>query len=246
MELLAPAGSLEAFEAAVNAGADAVYLAGSKFGARAYAENFDSETLHQVLRTAHLCGVRINVTVNTLTRQEELPGVLEFLGPLYEDGLDAVIVQDLGVMQMLHREMPDLALHASTQLSVTNADAVQFLARLGVTRVVPARELSLAEIRDLKRELPIEVETFIHGAMCYCYSGKCLFSSFLGGRSGNRGRCAQPCRLPYRILDPEGRRTGEDAAGRNIIPFPCAICRPCRFSRSSLKQELIPLKSRAE
>ncbi len=219
VELLAPAGSLEAFEAAVNAGADAVYLAGSKFGARAYAENFDSETLHQVLRTAHLCGVRINVTVNTLTRQEELPGVLEFLGPLYEDGLDAVIVQDLGVMQMLHREMPDLALHASTQLSVTNADAVQFLARLGVTRVVPARELSLAEIRDLKRELPIEVETFIHGAMCYCYSGKCLFSSFLGGRSGNRGRCAQPCRLPYRILDPEGRRTGEDAARKEYYPL---------------------------
>lgn len=218
-ELLAPAGSMEAFQAAVNAGADAVYLAGSRFGARAYADNFSDEELLEVLKEAHLCGVRINLTVNTLTREKELPDILKFLEPLCAAGLDGVIVQDIGVISSIHRNFPGLAVHASTQISVTGPEAVRYYAALGVTRVVPARELSLQEIKDLKSELPMEVETFIHGAMCYCYSGKCLLSGFLGGRSGNRGRCAQPCRLPYHILDGGGKAVGPDARRAEVYPL---------------------------
>ncbi|WP_130837915.1 peptidase U32 family protein [Lachnoclostridium sp. Marseille-P6806] len=218
-ELLAPAGNYDAFRGAVNAGADAVYLAGRRFGARAYADNFSDEELRQCLREAHLSGVRVHLTVNTLTRERELGELIPFLAPLCEDGLDGVIVQDIGVMKVLHEAFPDLPIHASTQLSVTTADAVRFLVRLGVTRVVPARELSLSEVRALREELPVETETFVHGAMCYCYSGKCLFSSFLGGRSGNRGRCAQTCRLPYRILDEKGIPAGPDAGKREYYPL---------------------------
>lgn len=219
VELLAPAGTMEAFEGAVNAGADAVYLAGQRFGARAYADNFSSDELRQVIRTAHLCGVRIHLTVNTLTRQEELQEIPAFLYPLAEEGLDGVIVQDLGVLRLVHREIPELPLHASTQLSVTTADSVRFLASMGVTRVVPARELGISEIRELTEEIPMELETFVHGAMCYCYSGKCLFSSFLGGRSGNRGRCAQTCRLPFTVLGPDGRPIGPDAGRPEYYPL---------------------------
>lgn len=218
-ELLAPAGNFDAFRGAVNAGADAVYLAGRRFGARAYADNFSDEELRQCLREAHLSGVRVHLTVNTLTRESELGELIPFLAPLCEDGLDGVIVQDIGVMRVLHEAFPELPIHASTQLSVTTADAVRFLVRLGVTRVVPARELSLPEVLALREELPVETETFVHGAMCYCYSGKCLFSSFLGGRSGNRGRCAQTCRLPYRILDEKGAPAGPDAGKREYYPL---------------------------
>ncbi len=219
VELLAPAGTMEAFEGAVNAGADAVYLAGRRFGARAYAENFSDEELREVIRTAHLCGVRVHLTVNTLMRGEELAQIPAFLYPLAEEGLDGIIVQDLGVLRLVHQELPELALHASTQLSVTTPDAVRFLAGMGVTRVVPARELNLMEIRHLRDQVPVELETFIHGAMCYCYSGKCLFSSFLGGRSGNRGRCAQTCRLPYTVLGKDGRPVGSDAAQGPCYPL---------------------------
>ncbi len=197
----------------MRAGADAVYLAGEQYGARAYAANFTKEELLTALREAHLFGKRIYLTVNTLTRESELPGLVEFVSDLVAEGnLDGVIVQDLGVLRALGKACPTLSLHASTQMSVTGAEAVRFLQEQGVCRVVPARELSLEEISTLRGETGIELETFIHGAMCYCYSGKCLFSSLIGGRSGNRGRCAQPCRLPYRILDEQGKAVGTETA----------------------------------
>ncbi len=202
-ELLAPAGNMEAFRGALNAGADAVYLAGQNFGARAYAGNFSEEELRDALQRAHLFGVRIYLTVNTLTRQEELAELTSFVRRMYEAGLDGVIVQDLGAAASIREACPGLELHASTQMSVTGPEAIRFLKRQGFVRVVPARELSLGEIRVLKEE-GLEIESFIHGAMCYSYSGKCLLSSFLGGRSGNRGRCAGPCRLPYEAVGEDG------------------------------------------
>lgn len=197
VELLAPAGNYEALEGAICAGADAVYLAGNRFGARAYADNFTEEELCRGIRMAHIYGRRIYLTVNILVKEAELPELVTFLQPLYEAGLDGVIVQDLGAIQVIRRYFPNLPVHASTQMTITGPEGARFLKDEGICRVVPARELSLKEIRNIKEETGIEVETFIHGAMCYCYSGQCLFSSILGGRSGNRGRCAQPCRLPY-------------------------------------------------
>ncbi len=211
VELLAPAGCMEAFRGAVNAGADAVYLAGKQFGARAYADNFDEKQIEDVIRRAHLFGMRTYLTVNILTRQEELQTLGGFVLRMYEAGLDGVIVQDLGVAALLRRLCPSLELHASTQMSVTGPEAVQFLKKQGFTRVVPAREMSLEEIGLIKKE-GIEVESFVHGAMCYSYSGKCLMSSFLGGRSGNRGRCAGTCRLPYEILDGKGKPLDRDGS----------------------------------
>lgn len=197
VELLAPAGNYEALEGAICAGADAVYLAGNRFGARAYADNFTEEELCKGIRMAHIYGRRIYLTVNILVKEAELPELVTFLQPLYEAGLDGVIVQDLGAVQVFRRYFPHLPVHASTQMTITGPEGARFLKEQGICRVVPARELSLKEIRRIREETGIEVETFIHGAMCYCYSGQCLFSSILGGRSGNRGRCAQPCRLPY-------------------------------------------------
>ncbi len=219
VELLAPAGSREAFLGALSAGADAVYLGMEKFGARAYAENFSEEDLITTIRQAHLFGARIYLTVNTLTKETELPELTDQVSRLWKKGLDGVIVQDLGVLRALGRACPGLLLHASTQLSVTSAEGVRFLKRLGVSRVVPARELSLEELRALKEEGQIEVEAFIHGAMCYSYSGRCLMSGFLGGRSGNRGRCAGTCRLPYRVLDETGRPAGIDAGRKECYPL---------------------------
>lgn len=210
-ELLAPAGGREGFLGALKAGADAFYLGGEKFGARAYAENFTEAELEQTIREAHLFGKKVYLTVNVLTRESELEDTLEFVERLYREGLDGVIVQDLGVLAGLEERCPGLLLHASTQMSVTGPEAVRYLKKLGVSRVVPARELSLKEIAAMKAEEPIEVEAFIHGAMCYSYSGRCLMSSFLGGRSGNRGRCAGTCRLPYTILGEDGRPLGKDS-----------------------------------
>ncbi|MCC8065676.1 MAG: U32 family peptidase, partial [Clostridiales bacterium] len=196
-ELLAPAGSLDALYAAVNAGADAVYVGGRMFGARAYADNPDETELIKGIEYCHLRGKKVYLTVNTLLKERELfDELISFLMPLYRHGLDAVIVQDLGVLSLIKTYFPDLELHASTQMSVTTPEGAAFLAGHGVCRVVPARELSLTEIQAIVRS-GMEVETFIHGSMCYSYSGRCLLSSMLGGRSGNRGRCAQPCRLPY-------------------------------------------------
>ena len=212
-ELLAPAGSREAFLGALSAGADAVYLGGMKFGARAYAANFSEQEIAESLREAHILGRKIYLTLNVLTRESEMEETLSFAERMADAGLDGVIVQDLGVAAALHRRCPALPVHASTQMSVTSAESVRLLKQLGVVRVVPARELSLAEISAMKREEPIEIETFIHGAMCYSYSGRCLFSSFLGGRSGNRGRCAGTCRLPFDVYDERGALAGGSGAG---------------------------------
>ena len=190
-ELLAPAGSLESLRAAVNAGADAVYVGGAKYGARAYAENPEEEDLIAGLRYAHRFGVRVHLTVNTLLKEAELQALPEYIAPYYEAGLDAAIVQDLGALAILHRQFPLLSLHASTQTTVTGPESARLFRSLGVSRVIPARELSLEELVRIKQETGLEVESFVHGALCYAYSGQCFMSSLLGGRSGNRGRCAQ-------------------------------------------------------
>lgn len=201
VELLAPAGDMACFKAAVNAGADAVYLGGEEYGARAYASNFSKDELCRVIDYAHLFDVQVYLTVNTLVKERELEGLCSFLAPLYEEGLDGVIVQDFGVLEVIKEIFPNLPLHASTQMCITGKYGAGCLKEYGVSRIVPARELSLKELTEIKRETGIEIEAFIHGAMCYSYSGQCLFSSFLGGRSGNRGRCAGPCRLPYSVFD---------------------------------------------
>ena len=205
-ELLAPAGDYGCFQAALKAGADAVYIGGQEYGARAYAGNFSRDEVLSALDEAHFYGKKIYLTVNTLMKQEELDRLADFIAPFYEAGLDAVIVQDVGALCVLGKNFPHLPLHASTQMTITDAAGAEALKRLGIVRVVPARELSLEEAALLKKESGLEVEVFIHGAMCYCYSGQCLFSSMLGGRSGNRGRCAQPCRQPYRI---RSQKTGK-------------------------------------
>lgn len=197
VELLAPAGNFACFRAAVNAGADAVYLGGEQYGARAYAGNFTAEEILHALHIAHMFGRKIYLTVNTLVKESEFGDLIPYIAPLYDAGLDGVIVQDIGVLSCLQEQFPELALHASTQMTITGIYGAAYLKKLGVCRVVPARELSLAEIKDIKERTSLEIECFIHGAMCYAYSGQCLFSSVLGGRSGNRGRCAGPCRLPY-------------------------------------------------
>lgn len=199
VELLAPAGSYESFLGAIHAGADAVYLGGHKFGARAYADNFTQEEVCNAIHYAHLYGRKVYLTLNTLVKTREFDEIFEYLCPFYEAGLDGVIIQDLGVFAAVGEWFPGLERHVSTQMTITGAQGAAYLKELGATRVVPARELSVAEIREMKAEADIEIETFIHGAICYCYSGQCLFSSVIGGRSGNRGRCAQPCRLPYRM-----------------------------------------------
>lgn len=206
VELLAPAGNAEGFYGAVHAGADAVYLAGDRFGARAYAENFTVSELLECIRYGHLLGRKIYLTVNTLLKEKEISGLDDYLAPFYEAGLDAVIVQDLGVLRFVREHFPGLKIHASTQMTVCSGLGASLLKEMGACRVVPARELSLAELTTMKCRAGIEIEAFVHGAMCYCYSGQCLFSSILGGRSGNRGRCAQPCRLPYSVSTCGGRQ----------------------------------------
>lgn len=199
-ELLAPAGSYETMIAAYNAGADAVYIGGKAFGARAYADNPDQDQLLEAVRYAHLHGKKLYLTVNTLLKENELGEKLyNFLRPLYEEGLDAVIVQDMGVLRFIREYFKELSVHASTQMTVTGEYSAKKLEELGVSRVVTARELSLEEIKAIHDTCSLEIESFVHGALCYCYSGQCLFSSLAGGRSGNRGRCAQPCRMPYRL-----------------------------------------------
>lgn len=217
VELLAPAGSREALVAAVENGANAIYLAGNAFGARAYASNFDREALREAIHFAHLRKVAIHVTVNTIVADEEMGPLRDYLRFLYEAGADAVLVQDLGVARVAHETVPDLPLHASTQMSVSSLEGVRALAELGFTRVVLARELSLKEIRHICAHASVEIETFMHGALCVCYSGQCLMSSMIGGRSGNRGRCAQPCRLPYTLVDEKGQDVLGDKAGSYLL-----------------------------
>lgn len=216
IELLAPAGSYEGFEAAIGAGADAVYVGGAAFGARAYAKNFGEEELLKAIDTAHIHGKKLYLTVNTLLKNREMEEQLfDYLSPFYREGLDAVIVQDLGVFSFIKKSFPELPLHASTQMTVTGPEGMRFLEEKGASRVVAARELSLEELKKMHMASPIEIEAFIHGALCYSYSGQCLMSSIFGGRSGNRGRCAQPCRLPYGTSLTKGKYKN----GREICPL---------------------------
>ena len=201
MEVLAPAGNLEIFKAVIDAGADAVYFGGKLFSARAYANNFDLEESKKALDYAHLHGKKAYLTLNTLVKNIEFNKELyDYIRFYYETGLDGIIVQDIGVIKYLRDEFPRLNVHGSTQLAVCSIDGINMMKELGVTRVVPARELSLDEIKYIHDNTDIELEVFVHGALCYCYSGDCLFSSIAGGRSGNRGRCAQPCRLEYDLF----------------------------------------------
>lgn len=208
-EILAPAGSVESLRGAIAAGADAVYIGGSKFGARAYADNPETDTLLSAIDYVHSKDRRIYLTVNTLLKEQELnKELVPFLEKYYRAGVDAVIVQDVGVLHFLAMHFPDLPVHLSTQMTLVSADGVKQLSGYPVTRLVPARELSLEEIRGIRKETNFEIECFVHGALCYCYSGQCLLSSMIGGRSGNRGRCAQPCRMPYTVTE-DGKKMAE-------------------------------------
>lgn len=224
VELLAPAGNMECFKAAINAGADAVYLAGQKYGARASADNFTDEELIQVLDLAHLHGKKVYLTLNTLIKEREWNELDSFLQPLSEHRLDGIIIQDTGLINYIKSNFPNIQIHISTQMAVTGKYGARLLQEQGAVRIVPARELSLDEIKVIKDETGIEIETFIHGAMCYCYSGQCLFSSYLGGRSGNRGRCAGPCRLPYVISHNNTSIMKED------VKYPLSLTDMCTIS----------------
>jgi U32 family peptidase len=206
IELLAPAGSIESLYAAVQSGADAVYLGGSKFSARAYASNFDEENMTNAVNYCHLYGVKVYITINTLLKENEVKEALEYANFLYSIGVDALIVQDTGLAYLIRRNLPDFELHASTQMTVHNAEGALLLKNEGFKRIVLSRELSVDEIKHISKDLGIETEIFVHGALCICYSGQCLMSSMIGGRSGNRGRCAQPCRLPYTLIDKQSSR----------------------------------------
>lgn len=210
-ELLAPVGSREALTAAVQNGADAVYLGGTMFSARQYANNFDREQMEEVIDYAHVRGVHVYVTVNTLLADHEFPEAVDYLKFLYKTGVDAVIVQDLGVVRAARELLPNLVLHASTQMTVHNSAGVELLRDNGFNRVVLARELSLQEIGEIQRKTGVELEVFVHGALCVSYSGQCLMSSMIGGRSGNRGRCAQPCRMEYTLVDEKGKSLADPA-----------------------------------
>lgn len=212
VELLAPAGNMECFLAAIKAGADAVYLAGNRFGARAHAENFTQEQLVEAITYAHLFHRKVYMTVNTLLKTDELKELVPYMIPYYEAGLDGVIVQDMGVFEVLKRNFPGMELHCSTQMTLTGTDGAAYAIEIGASRIVPAREIDLTEIRQIHETYPeLELECFIHGALCYCYSGQCLFSSIVGGRSGNRGTCAQPCRLPYTVVDSTMTKSGKES-----------------------------------
>lgn len=222
VELLAPAGNPEALYGAVNAGADAVYLAGNRFGARAYADNFTTEELVEAIEYCHLFDRKVYLTVNTLLKESEFAQLYEYIQPFYDAGLDGVIIQDAGVFQFLREHFPGLVLHGSTQMSICTSFGADFLKQQGASRIVPARETSLSDLKKIKQQVDIELETFIHGAMCYCYSGQCLFSSILGGRSGNRGRCAQPCRLPFSVTGTNGRkRSGHFLSLKDMCTIDC-------------------------
>ena len=212
IEILAPAGSLDTLYAGINAGADAIYIGGTKFGARAYADNPDEYNLLQAIDYVHFNNRKIYLTVNTLLKNNEIEEQLyDYIYPLYKQGLDAVIVQDLGVFEFIKNNFKDLDIHASTQMAVSGVESAKLLKKMGASRVVTARELSLMELNDIHNNVDIEIESFIHGAMCYSYSGMCLFSSMIGGRSGNRGRCAGPCRQPYEVYMNRKRINNENS-----------------------------------
>lgn len=215
IELLAPAGSMESLYAAVQGGTDAVYLGGSRFSARAYASNFDEDNMIKAVDYCHLYKVKVYITLNTLLKENEIKEALEYVKFLYKTGVDALIIQDTGLAYLIRRNFPDFEIHASTQMTVHNGEGALFLRDLGFKRIVLSRELSIDEIKHISADLKVETEIFVHGALCICYSGQCLMSSMIGGRSGNRGRCAQPCRLPYTLVD---RKSGREKSAYILSP----------------------------
>lgn len=237
IELLAPAGSKASLRAAVQSGADAVYLGGDKFGARQSAENFSAEEMQKWVQYCHLYGVDVHVTVNTLIKEREIPSLTEYVKTLNKIGVDALIVQDIGAAEIIKSIVPDITLHGSTQMTVTSLEGVRYLENMGFSRVVLARELSKNEIEYICKNAKAEIEVFVHGAICMCYSGQCLMSSILGGRSGNRGCCAQPCRLPYELVG-DSKREG---SGYILSPKDMALVNELgtlkRIGVSSLKIE---------
>ena len=200
VELLAPAGSWESLYAAINAGCDAVYLGGYMFGARHFAPNFSNDELKEIITTCHIYGVKVYVTVNTLIKENEVQTFIDFIDFLHNNNVDAVIMQDLGMIDLVRKTYPNLEIHASTQLHIHNLEGVRFCENLGLKRVVLARETNIESVKNIKNKTNIEIELFVHGALCVSYSGQCLMSSLIGGRSGNRGKCAGTCRLPYKLL----------------------------------------------
>ncbi|MFA7549498.1 MAG: DUF3656 domain-containing protein [Sedimentibacter sp.] len=216
VELLAPAGSIESFYAAVNSGADSVYLGGKFFNARHNSRNFDNEEMMHIVKYAHNKGVKVYVTMNTVLKDNEITDALNYAIFLYENDVDAVIVQDLGLLYLINKYIPDFPVNISTQAAVYNEFGVKFFEELNVKKIIMARELSIQELKKVVKNTDTDLEVFIHGALCTCYSGQCYMSSFLGGRSGNRGKCAQPCRLSYSFFDKEQNREIEDY---NTIPL---------------------------
>ena len=206
VEILAPAGSMESLVAAINKGADAVYLGGNKFSARAYASNFDNDNMLKAVDYAHSYDVKIYVTLNTILKENEVEEAVRYVGYLYEIGVDALIIQDLGLLKRIKEDFPLLEVHASTQMTIHNGEAAVYFKDKGFHRIVLSREMTLEEIKYISKDLGIETEMFVHGAICVAYSGQCLMSSMIGGRSGNRGRCAQPCRMEYTL---KGEKSGE-------------------------------------
>lgn len=222
IEILAPAGSMEGLKAAIHAGCDAIYIGGTKFGARAYANNLDEADMFYAIDYAHIHHKKIYMTINTLLKNQELQEQLyHYIKGYYQHGLDAVIVQDLGVLNFIHENFPNIDIHASTQMSITMAEGAHVLETMGVTRIVNARELDIVELQTLRKNTNLEIESFVHGALCYCYSGQCLMSSMIGGRSGNRGRCAQPCRMPYDVFMNEKQKKMQEG---NYLLSPKDIC----------------------
>ena len=208
-ELLSPVGTRESLYSAVNNGCDAIYLGGKKFNARKYASNFSDEELIEIIDFCHIRGVKVLITLNILYKDCEINDVLKFVSKMYSAGVDAFIVQDLGIFSILKKIFPEIRLHASTQMTAHNIHTVKFLEKLGYARVVLSRELSMNEIENICNNTSCEIEVFIHGALCVSYSGRCLMSSLIGERSGNRGQCAQPCRLKYAFYK-NGKKIAEN------------------------------------
>lgn len=226
IEILAPAGSVDRMKAAFAGGADACYIGGKSFGARAYADNPEERELVEAIHYAHLHDKRLYMTLNTLVKEEEMRGLFNYVLPYYEAGIDGILVQDFGVMKFLHENFPNLVLHASTQMTVCDTGAAELLKKYGIKRLVLSRELSLTEVAGFKN-MDMEIECFVHGALCVCYSGQCLMSALNGGRSGNRGSCAGPCRMSYNLYAGEndgGIRPAEQLKAKPYLLSPKDIC----------------------
>ena len=209
IELLAPAGNMEALIAAIQAGCDAVYIAGDHFGARAFAKNFSNDGIVEAINYAHLYGVKVYITVNTLIYENEVDSFVDYIRFIHKNNVDAVLIQDLGMFDLLRKKFPNLELHASTQMHIHNLDGVKLMESLGMKRIVLARETSIDDIKNIIKNTKAEIEVFVHGALCISYSGQCLMSSLIGGRSGNRGACAGSCRLKYDVIDDNNKKLND-------------------------------------